>query len=167
MQICRAVREAVGDEMVLMLDPFGVYTLEESIWVGHELEKLGYYWLEHPMIETRVEAYRRLCSELDIAICSPEHAPGGIFTRAEWVLQGASDMSRIDISYGGITGSVSFLLEGREITRERSAARSAIPNKTASTGITMIFFTSGCLGRFVPSAQWAKQTEASYVQTAG
>jgi L-alanine-DL-glutamate epimerase-like enolase superfamily enzyme len=104
-EVCRAVREAVGSDMVLMLDPFGVYTLEESIWVGHELEKLGYYWLEHPMIETRVEAYRRLCSELDIAVCSPEHAPGGIFTRAEWVMQGASDMSRIDISYGGITGS--------------------------------------------------------------
>jgi L-alanine-DL-glutamate epimerase-like enolase superfamily enzyme len=103
--VCRAVREAVGSDMVLMLDPFGVYTLEESIWVGRELEKLDYYWLEHPMIETRPEAYRRLSQELDIAICSPEHAPGGIFTRAEWVMQGASDMSRIDVHYGGITGS--------------------------------------------------------------
>jgi L-alanine-DL-glutamate epimerase-like enolase superfamily enzyme len=104
-EICRAVREAVGPDMVLMLDPFGVYTLEESIWVGHRLEELGFYWLEHPMIETRVEAYRRLCQELEIAVCSPEHAPGGMFTRAEWVLQGASDMSRIDVGYGGITGS--------------------------------------------------------------
>ena len=104
-EVCRAVREAVGPDMALMLDPFGVYTLEESIWVGRELEKLDYYWLEHPMIETRIEAYRRLCRELDIAVCSPEHAPGGIFTRAEWVLQGASDMSRIDVNYGGITGS--------------------------------------------------------------
>jgi len=33
-EICRAVREAVGDDMVLMLDPFGVYTLEQSLWVG-------------------------------------------------------------------------------------------------------------------------------------
>ena len=52
------------------------------------------------MIETRVEAYRRLCRELDIAVCSPEHAPGGIYSRAEWVLQGASDMCRIDVGYG-------------------------------------------------------------------
>lgn len=104
-EVCRAVREAVGPDMVLMLDPFGVYTLEEAIRVGRELEKLDYYWLEHPMIETRPAAYRRLCRELDIAICSPEHAPGGPFTRAEWVLQGASDMSRIDVHYGGITGS--------------------------------------------------------------
>jgi len=104
-EICRAVREAVGDEMVLMLDPFGVYTYQQAVWVGHQLEDLNYYWLEHPMIETRVEAYRRLCQELAINICSPEHAPGGIFTRAEWVLQGASDMCRVDVGYGGITGS--------------------------------------------------------------
>ena len=51
--------------MVLMHDPFGVYTLEESIWIGRELEKLDYYWLEHPMVETRIEAYRRLTRELD------------------------------------------------------------------------------------------------------
>jgi L-alanine-DL-glutamate epimerase-like enolase superfamily enzyme len=104
LEICRAVREAAGDDVVLMHDPFGVYTLEESLWVGRELEKLGYYWLEHPMIETRVEAYRRLTRELDIAILSPEHVPGGPFARAEWALQGAADMLRIDVNYGGITG---------------------------------------------------------------
>lgn len=104
LEICRAVREAAGDDMVLMHDPFGVYTLEESLWIGRELEKLGYYWLEHPMIETRVEAYRRLTRELQIAILSPEHVPGGPFARAEWVLQGAADLLRIDANYGGITG---------------------------------------------------------------
>jgi L-alanine-DL-glutamate epimerase-like enolase superfamily enzyme len=104
LEICRAVREAAGDDVVLMHDPFGVYTLEESLWIGRELEKLGYYWLEHPMIETRVEAYRRLTRELEIAILAPEHVPGGPFARAEWALQGASDMLRIDVNYGGITG---------------------------------------------------------------
>ena len=103
-EICRAVREAVGDDMVLMLDPFGVYTLEESLWVARQLEKLNYYWLEHPMIETRVEAYRRLTRETEIAICSPEHVKGGPFARAEWLLQGACDMLRIDVGYGGVTG---------------------------------------------------------------
>ena len=103
-EICRAVREAVGDDIVLMLDPFGVYTLEESLWVARELEKLNYYWLEHPMVETRIEPYRRLTQETKIAICSPEHVKGGPFARAEWLLQGACDMLRVDMSYGGITG---------------------------------------------------------------
>jgi len=109
-EVCRAVRDAVGPDMVLMLDPFGVYTLEQSLWVGRELKKLGFYWLEHPMIETRIEAYRRLARELSIAICSPEHIPGGIFARAEWVLQGACDMCRIDVGYGGITGCYKMVM---------------------------------------------------------
>ena len=82
MEICKAVREAVGDDMVLMLDPFGVYTLEEALWVGREIEKLNFYWLEHPMFETRLEPYRRLTRELDFAVMAPEQFPGGVFTRA-------------------------------------------------------------------------------------
>ena len=103
-EICRAVREAVGDDITLMLDPFGVYTLEESLWVARQLEDLDFYWLEHPMVETRVEAYRKLTEQTRIAICSPEHVGGGPFARAEWLLQRACDMVRIDVNYGGITG---------------------------------------------------------------
>ena len=102
-EVCKAVRDAVGSEMRLMLDSYGAYTLEEAIWVGRELEKLDFYWFEHPMIETRMEAYRRLTRELDIAICSPEYVPGGVFSRAEWLLQGAADMLRIDHAHGGLT----------------------------------------------------------------
>jgi L-alanine-DL-glutamate epimerase-like enolase superfamily enzyme len=94
---CKAVREAVGNDMVLMYDPWGTYhSLEEALKVGRELERLNFYWYEHPMPEYRVESYVRLCRELSIPICSPEIAAGGVFTRAEWILRGASDMSRVD-----------------------------------------------------------------------
>lgn len=99
------VREAVGPDMVLMYDAWGTYhTLEETIKVGRELERLDFYWFEHPMPEYRVESYVRLCRELSIPILAPEIAAGGVFTRAEWILRGASDMSRMDIRRGGITG---------------------------------------------------------------
>jgi L-alanine-DL-glutamate epimerase-like enolase superfamily enzyme len=102
---CRAVREAVGSDMVLMYDPWGTYrTYEEAVQVGRVLEELGFYWYEHPMPEYRVEAYVRLCRELSIPILGPEIAAGSIFTRADWILRGASDMSRIDVLRGGITG---------------------------------------------------------------
>ncbi|MGI5916024.1 MAG: enolase C-terminal domain-like protein [Anaerolineae bacterium] len=104
-EICRAVRERVGDDMVLMFDPWGTYvSYEEALTVGRELERLNFYWYEHPMPEYRVESYVRLCRELDIAICSPEITAGSVFSRADWVLRGASDMSRIDVLRGGITG---------------------------------------------------------------
>ena len=103
---CRAVREAVGDDMVLMYDPWGTYhTVEEALKVGRELEKLGFVWFEHPMPEYRVESYVRLARELDIAILSPEIAEGNVFTRADWILRGASDMSRMDVNRGGITAA--------------------------------------------------------------
>ena len=104
-EVCRAVRAAVGGEMVLSFDPWGTYrTYEEAFRVGRELEKLGFYWYEHPMSEYRVGAYQKLCRELDIPILSPEIAAGSLYTRADWISRGASDMSRIDVLRGGITG---------------------------------------------------------------
>lgn len=103
---CRAVRDAVGDDMVLMYDPWGTYHVyEDALRVGRELEKLNFYWYEHPMPEHRVEPYIRLARELSIPICSPEILEGSVFTRADWIRQGASDISRIDVLRGGITGA--------------------------------------------------------------
>jgi len=104
-EVCRAIRAKVGDDMVLSFDPWGTYrTYEEAIRVGRELERLNFYWYEHPMSEYRVSAYEKLCQELDIPILSPEIAAGSIYTRADWIKHGASDMSRIDVLRGGITG---------------------------------------------------------------
>ena len=88
-----------------MYDVWGTYmSIEEAIKVGRVLEKLDFYWFEHPMPEYRVESYVRLARELSIPILAPEIAAGGVFTRAEWILRGASDMSRMDVKRGGITG---------------------------------------------------------------
>ena len=103
---CEAVREAVGDDMVLMYDPWGTYhTVEEAIKVGKALERLDFYWYEHPMPEYRVESYVRLSRELTIPILSPEITEGTVFTRADWIHRGASDMTRMDVNRGGITAA--------------------------------------------------------------
>ncbi len=107
LETCQAVREAVGDEMTLMYDPWGTYhAYADAVRVGRELERLGFYWYEHPMPEYRIEPYVRLAEELRIPICSPEIAEGSLYTRAEWILRRASDISRIDVLRGGITGAV-------------------------------------------------------------
>jgi L-alanine-DL-glutamate epimerase-like enolase superfamily enzyme len=91
--------------MVLSFDPWGTYrTYEDAYRVGRELEKLDFYWYEHPMLEYRVAAYEKLCRELEIAILSPEIASGSLYTRADWIRREASDRSRIDVLRGGITG---------------------------------------------------------------
>ncbi|TFG70623.1 MAG: enolase [Anaerolineales bacterium] len=104
-EACYAVREAVGDDMVLMYDPWGTYcNYEDALQVGRVLEALDFAWYEHPMEEYRVHSYEKLTRELDIPILSPEIAVGSIYTRADWILRDASDMSRIDVLRGGITG---------------------------------------------------------------
>jgi L-alanine-DL-glutamate epimerase-like enolase superfamily enzyme len=105
LEVCRAVRARVGDDMILSYDPWGTYrTYEEAVKVGRVLQELDFYWYEHPMNEYRVAAYEKLCQELTIPILSPEIAAGSIYTRADWIRRGASDMSRIDVLRGGITG---------------------------------------------------------------
>ncbi|BBY39616.1 hypothetical protein MMAN_37500 [Mycobacterium mantenii] len=42
--------------------------------------------------------------ETFVPVCSPEIAEGGIYTRADWILRRASDISRIDVLRGGISG---------------------------------------------------------------
>ncbi|MFA6110705.1 MAG: enolase C-terminal domain-like protein, partial [Candidatus Latescibacterota bacterium] len=58
LEVCRAVRARVGDDMVLSFDPWGTYrTYEEAVRVGRVLEELDFYWYEHPMCEYRMAAY--------------------------------------------------------------------------------------------------------------
>jgi L-alanine-DL-glutamate epimerase-like enolase superfamily enzyme len=104
---CAAVREAVGPGYPLMLDPFHEYNREEARYLGRELEKLDYYWMEEPMPEHNMSSYVWLCNELsDLMIVGPETAEGKFFTRAEWIIHGACDASRYDVWHGGITAMV-------------------------------------------------------------
>ena len=101
---CRAVREAVGDDMVLMLDPFHYYSREEAYYLGKELEKLDYHWMEEPMDEHSISSYVWLTEQLTLPMVGPETAEGKMYTRAEWIVRGASDISRGGVGdVGGIT----------------------------------------------------------------
>ncbi len=66
--ICRAVREAVGDDMILMLDVTGLYTRQQALMVGRELEKLNFYWFEEPIPDSDMDGLIELSRILDIPI---------------------------------------------------------------------------------------------------
>jgi L-alanine-DL-glutamate epimerase-like enolase superfamily enzyme len=101
---CRAVRERVGPEMRLMLDPYHDYSREEALYLGRALEELDYYWMEEPMNEYSTSSYVWLTNHLDLTIVGPETADGQMFTRAEWIVRGAADVSRVGLGdVGGIT----------------------------------------------------------------
>ena len=103
-KICQAVREAVGDEMVLMLDSMWSYGYEDALRVGRAIEALDYFWYEDPLAEEDLYNYTKLREKLDIPIMSTEYAPGRLYGMAQWVTQKATDILRGDVAVtGGIT----------------------------------------------------------------
>lgn len=101
---CAAVREAVGPDVPLMLDPFHYYSRGEALYLARELEKLDFYWMEEPMDEHSMSSYVWLCENTLLPICGPETAEGKMHVRAEWIKAGACDIVRGGVGdVGGIT----------------------------------------------------------------
>ena len=101
---CAAVREAVGPDVPLMLDPYHYYDREASLYLAKALEKLDYYWMEEPMDEHSTSSYIWLTEQTALPIVGPETAEGKMYTRAEWIKQNACDISRAGVGdVGGLT----------------------------------------------------------------
>ena len=94
----------MGADMDLTLDCRHFYSREQALYIGRELERLGFYWLEEPMDEYSMSSYQWLAEQLDIPILGPERAHGNHKVRAEWVKARACDMVRVAVGHqGGIT----------------------------------------------------------------
>lgn len=103
-EACAMVREAVGPDIRLMLDPYHYYSRMQALYIARELEKLDFAWLEEPMDENSIPSYRYLARETSLPICGPETAMGKIENRAMWIESGAADLGRAGVEdMGGIT----------------------------------------------------------------
>ena len=103
-RVCRAVREAVGPDMLLMLDASCEYDHEQALRVGREIEKLNFYWYEEPINAYDLRGYTELCRSLEIPVVAAEMVPGSIRSTAQYIAQGAGDILRADVHWrGGIT----------------------------------------------------------------
>ncbi len=118
---CRAVREAVGPEIDLMLDSHHFYTRLEAKQIGEALADLEYTWFEEPLNEQSIAAYEWLTREVDVPVLGPETVRGNMQARAEWIRNGAMDICRTSCNNGGgITGALKtvHLCEAFEMTCE-------------------------------------------------
>ncbi|UCH32054.1 MAG: mandelate racemase [Candidatus Bathyarchaeota archaeon] len=99
LKICKAIRESVGDEMILMHDAAFAYDNLEALKVGRELEKLNYHWFEAPLPHDDISGYVELTKALEIPI-----ALEVLYNYAEYVRRGAIDIFRSVADFtGGIT----------------------------------------------------------------
>jgi L-alanine-DL-glutamate epimerase-like enolase superfamily enzyme len=106
-EVCRAVRRAVGDEFRVMLDSTWAYQYPEALRVGKVVEELGYYWYEDPLADDDILSYVKLKQHLAIPILATEYSPGGLTAFAPWLVHQATDFLRGDVAVkGGITALV-------------------------------------------------------------
>src|SRR5437667_7774999 len=106
-EVCRAVRKAVGDAYTLMLDSTWAYQYPEALRVGRAIEGLGFYWYEDPLADDDIYNYVKLKAQLHIPILATEYSPGGFTAFAPWIVARATDFLRGDVAVkGGITSLV-------------------------------------------------------------
>jgi L-alanine-DL-glutamate epimerase-like enolase superfamily enzyme len=98
--IMAKLREHVGPDYDLMLDPVCSYTLREAIEIGHVLEELDFVWLEEPFHEQKMDQYQELCAELTIPVLATEMLMHDMTLTAQWLIQGATDLLRANARHG-------------------------------------------------------------------
>ena len=138
-EICAAVRDAVGDDMVLMLDSMWAYQYADALRVGRAIEELDFYWYEDPLVEEDLYSYVKLAQKLDIPIMSTEFAPGRFYGMAAWITRYATDILRGDVAVtGGITPLVRqcHLAEGFNMRCEIHHGGNSL-NNVANLHVTM------------------------------
>src|ERR1700754_3576009 len=104
-EACTAVRDAVGDDITLMLDSSWSYSYTDGLRVGQAIQDLGYAWYEDPFPTHDMHNYVRLGRHLSIPLLAPQTPPAGPPPPPPWITSGATDFLRGDVVIkGGITG---------------------------------------------------------------
>jgi len=103
-RVCEAVRKAVGDDYLLMLDSTWSYDYATALRVGQAIQELGYYWYEDPLADGDIYNYVELRKKLHIPIMATEYPAGGLDSFTPWIRERATDFLRGDVAVkGGIT----------------------------------------------------------------
>ncbi|MBN1553754.1 MAG: mandelate racemase/muconate lactonizing enzyme family protein [Phycisphaerae bacterium] len=99
----RAVRDAVGDQLELMVDLHGRLSPEESVWFCREVEPLAMFAVEDPIRSEHFDGYRRIRQQTRVPLAAGEQwANKWEFRQA--IEEELIDFARIDICIaGGLT----------------------------------------------------------------
>jgi D-galactarolactone cycloisomerase len=98
-----AVREAIGDNVRLMVDANHCFTVPQAIRIGRDLEQLDVEWFEEPISPEDIDGYVEVTRALDIAVAGGENE----MTRwgfRDLVVRKAMDIVQPDVcAAGGIS----------------------------------------------------------------
>jgi D-galactarolactone cycloisomerase len=101
--VIRAVRDAIGPDLRLMIDANHGYTVREAIEVGQRAAEFGIDWFEEPVIPEQFDAYRAVKSGQPIPVAGGETWHGR-FGFCEPIETGCIDIAQPDLcGTGGFT----------------------------------------------------------------
>jgi galactonate dehydratase len=96
----RAVREAVGRDVELLIEAHGKLNVNNAIRAGRMLEELDPYWLEEPVDPENVDAMAKVAAEINIPIATGER----LYTKfgfRELLARQAADIIQPDVCHTG------------------------------------------------------------------
>jgi D-galactarolactone cycloisomerase len=95
-----AVREAVGKDVLLMVDANHAYQSHVACWMAQAMEQHEVFWFEEPVVPEDLEGYRRVKASTRIAIAGGECE----YTRfgfSKWISSRALDIVQPDLCCAG------------------------------------------------------------------
>jgi len=99
----RAVREAIGDDVDLLVDGNNAYTAYQAIKIARMMEEYNIFWFEEPVPAEDIEGSAAVAAAIDTPVAAGENE----FTRygfRDLFLNKAVDIAQPDVTWcGGIT----------------------------------------------------------------
>ncbi len=124
------VRDAVGDDMELMLDPNNGYDFRKALDVGSAVDDLGFYWYEDPIPSHEYDNIAELSRRLTTPLCMSDKPDNQFQTGYHYIRMNAARLVRGTARKLGITGlkKLCSMAEGFGINCEIGTAGNSLMN---------------------------------------
>ena len=110
------LRDAMGDDFVVMVDANQRYTIHEAIDVANKIRKYNIFWFEEPILSGSVNELAMLANKISIPIALGENIHSKIIFKE---ICGSSDVSYIQPDFAKV-GGISVFLEIARIAEKRN-----------------------------------------------
>jgi L-alanine-DL-glutamate epimerase-like enolase superfamily enzyme len=106
--VCAAIREAVGPDVALMLDPASRYGRQDALHVGRAIEELGFVRFEDPISMLDKSGYRWLSPRVNVPIFVNDSERWNIGNCAEAARDGLIQGLRFNVGRAGLVGGLAM-----------------------------------------------------------
>ena len=131
-KLIRMAREMFGDEMVLMIDGNGTYSVKEAIRIGKLLEEYKYYFYEEPVPWDWYEEQKQVAEGLNITMAGGEEEFGMHAFR--WLIaNNAFDILQPDLFYFG------GMIRSMKVARMAEAAGKTVTPHMSEGGLGYLY----------------------------